>query len=204
LYTISSVKPKATISDRAGLPEVFSYTAARSAGISAERLYSYRDQGLIEQIGRGLYQWAGIAESDQDLLEIAYRTQRGTLCLITALARHELTDVIPARIDIAIPRGSRAPALRSPVDIHVFAAETFDLGREEIDAGHGLALGLYSAERCLVDLIRLRHREGAHVAWDAMRRWLRRRGSKPAGLLKMAAHFHGAERAVRHALEIVL
>jgi hypothetical protein len=117
--------------------------------------------------------------------------------LITALARHELTDVIQARIDIAIPRGSRAPTLRSPVDIHVFAAETFDLGREEIDAGHSLALGLYSAERC-------RHREGADVAWDALRRWLRRRGSKRAVLLKMAAHFHGAERAVRHALEIVL
>jgi hypothetical protein len=57
--------------------------------------------------------------------------------LTTASARHELTDVIQARIDIAIPRGSRAPALRSPVDIHFFAAETFDLGREKIDAGHG-------------------------------------------------------------------
>jgi hypothetical protein len=31
--------------------------------------------GSIEQIGRGLYQWAGIGESDQDLLEIAYRTR---------------------------------------------------------------------------------------------------------------------------------
>jgi hypothetical protein len=62
---------------------------------------------------------------------------------------------------------------------------------------------VYSAERFLVDLIRLRHREGADVAWDALRRWLRRRGSKPAGLLKMAVHFHGVERAVRHALEIV-
>jgi hypothetical protein len=56
--------------------------------------------------------------------------------------------------------------LRSPVDIHVFAAETFDLGREEIDAGHGIALGLYSAEQSLVDLIRLRHR--ASVKIDAV------------------------------------
>ena len=74
------------------------------------------------------------------------------------------------------------------------------VGSIKIDAGHGLALALYSAERCLVDLIRLRHREGADVAWDA----LRRRTSKPAGLLKMATHFHGAERAVRLGLEIVL
>jgi hypothetical protein len=36
-----------------------------------------------------------------------------------------LTDNIPARIDVAIPRGSRVPTLRSPVDIHVFARNTF-------------------------------------------------------------------------------
>jgi hypothetical protein len=71
-------------------------------------------------------------------------------------------------VDVVATRPPSNSVLRrprtSPVDIHVFAAETFDLGREEIDAGHGLALGLYSAERCLVDLIRLRHREGADVA----------------------------------------
>jgi len=38
----------------------------------------------------------------------------------------------------------------------------------------------------------------------ALRRWLRRKGAKPASLLAMAKHFHGAELAVRHALEIVL
>lgn len=190
--------------DRAGLPAVFSYTAARAAGISAERLYSYRDRGLIRQIGRGLYQWASVSAADQNLLEIAHRAPRATLCLITALARHGLTDAIPARVDIAIPRGSRAPALRSPVDIHFFATDTFKLGREKLDVADGATVGLYSAERSLIDLIRLRHREGADVAWDALRRWLRRRGSNPAGLLKMAKHFHGAERAVRHALEIVL
>ena len=73
-------------------------------------------RSCIEQIGRGLYQWAGTEESGQNLLEIAYRTQRGTLCLSTALARHELTDVIPARIDIAIPRGSRPMSLHERRD----------------------------------------------------------------------------------------
>ena len=67
----------------------------------------------------------GLFSSTVDILGLAhsdiFELGRGEL----ALARHELTDVIPARIDIAIPRGGRAPALRSPVDIHVFAAETF-------------------------------------------------------------------------------
>ena len=205
LYTISSVKSKTLpVAHRAGLPPVFSYTAARAAGISAERLYSYRDQGLIQQIGRGLYQWVGASEADQNLLEIAHRAPRSTLCLVTALARHGLTDEIPNLIDVAIPRGNRPPSLQSPVNIHVFAVKTFGLGRETIDIDDGSSIGLYSAERSLVDAIRLRHREGSDVAWQALRRWLRCRGSKPATLLKIAEHFHGAERAVRNALEVVL
>jgi predicted transcriptional regulator of viral defense system len=198
------VKPRTTFPDRAGLPAVFRYTDARTAGISAERLYSYRDLGVVRQIGRGLYRWAGTPDGDLDLLEIAHRAPRGTLCLVTALARHGLTDIIPARIDVAIPRGSRVPSLRAPADVHVFARNTFNLGREQLAIGDGSSVGLYSAERSLIDVIRLRYREGPDVAWEALRRWLRRRGSKPAVLLKMAKQFHGAERAVRNALEVAL
>jgi predicted transcriptional regulator of viral defense system len=198
------MRSKVSPPNREGLPPVFTYTAARAAGISAERLYAYRSKGLIEQVARGLYRWSDTPQLDQDLLEVAYRAPQGTLCLLTALARHNLTDVIPDRIDVAIPRGTRIPALRSVISVHVFAKNTFELGRDEIDIGEGLKVGLYSAERSLVDVIRLRHREGADVAWEALRRWLRRRGAKPAGLIEIAKHFRGAERAVRNALEIVL
>jgi hypothetical protein len=53
-------------------------------------------------------------------------------------------------------------------------------------------------------MIRLRHREGTDIAWDALRRWLRRKGAKPAALIEMSKSLHGAGRAVRNALEIVL
>jgi predicted transcriptional regulator of viral defense system len=195
---------KATIPGRKALPPAFTYTQARAAGISAERLYAYRSQGLIDQVARGLYRWADAPQVDQDLLEIAHRAPSGTLCLVTALARHGLTDIIPSRIDIALPRGSRTPALRESIHVHVFARETFELGRDELSIGDGLSIGIYSPERTLVDVIRLRHQEGADVAWEALRRWIARKGSKPAALLAMAKHFRGAEKAVRSALEIVL
>ncbi len=85
-----------------------------AAGLSAERLYRYRDEGYLEQLGRGLYRRANAAPADHNLIEIAHRVPEGNLCLITALARHDLTDVIPDRIDVAIPRGRRIPALQSP------------------------------------------------------------------------------------------
>src|SRR5690349_22037986 len=159
---------KTPIPGSKALPLAFTYTQARAAGISAERLYAYRAKGLVNQIARGLYRWADAPEIDQDLLEIAHRAPRGTLCLVTALARHGLTDIIPPRIDIALPRGSRVPALRETIDVRVFARETFDLGREDLGIGDKLCIGIYSQERTLVDVIRLRHREGADVAWEAL------------------------------------
>ena len=63
-------------------------------------------------------------------MEIARRAPRATLCLVTALARHGLTDQMPARIDIALPRGERARIVTVPVTWHRFAAATFNVGRE--------------------------------------------------------------------------
>lgn len=189
----------------AGLPATFSYTEARAGGLSDRRLYALRDSGFIDQLGRGLFRRADAAEdADPDLLEIAYRAPRATLCLTTALARHGLTDAIPSRIDVAVPRGQRYARTQAPVSWHAFAADTFDIGREELTLTSEIAIGLYSAERCIVDAFRLRHLEGPEPAVEALRRWLRRRGAQPATLLAMARSFPKAEPALRGALEILL
>ena len=59
--------------------------------------------------------------------EAAYRVPRATLCLGAVLVRRGLSDAILDRLDMAILRGSRVPALRPIVGIHVFAKKTFDL-----------------------------------------------------------------------------
>jgi hypothetical protein len=46
--------------------------------------------------------------------------------------------MIPPRIDITFPRGSHVPTLRKSIDVHVFACETFDLGREVLAVGDKL------------------------------------------------------------------
>lgn len=189
----------------AGLPATFSYSWARAHGLSDRRLYALRDAGLIEQLGRGLFQRVdATGESDPDLIEIAHRAPRATLCLTTALARHGLTDTIPARIDAALPRGHRHPATQAPVSWHAFAVDTFDIGRNELALTEQLSIGLYNPQRCIIDSFRLRHLEGPEPAVEALRRWLRRRGSQPAELIATARAFPKAEPALRSALEILL
>lgn len=189
----------------ADLPVTFTYAQARRTGLSDRRLYRLRDAGLIEQIGRGLYQRADDKPTaDPDLTEIAHRAPHATLCLITALARHDLTDIIPARIDVALPRGHRHPQVQALVTWHSFAVDTFDLGRDELTLDGDLRIGLYQPERCIVDAFRLRHQEGSDIAVEALRRWLRQPQTQPSALLAMARSFPKAEPALRAALQVLL
>ncbi len=184
---------------------MFSYSRARAHGLSDRRLYALRDGGLIEQLGRGLFLKAdAVGDADPDLIEIAHRAPRATLCLTTALARHGLTDAIPARIDAALPRGHRHPATATPVSWHAFAADTFDIGREEFALTAQTSIGLYNPQRCIIDAFRC-------VTWKAPSRRSRRcvagyadAGSQPAELLAMARAFPKAEPGLRSALEILL
>jgi len=188
----------------AGLPPTFTYSQARRAGLDHRSLYALRDAGVLEVLGRGLYRRADADLVDPTLTEAAVRAPRATLCLTSALVFHDLSDAIPPAPHLALPRGTRFPALAGPVAWHGFAAPTFDLGRDMLDVGDDLQLGVYSAERAIVDAFRLRHLQGEDEAYEALRRWLRRRGSQPASLLAMATHFPRSLAPVRQALAILL
>jgi hypothetical protein len=189
---------------RRQLGDTFTYADAKQANVSHKRLYGLRDAGDIIALGGGVYRWADAAPANTDLIEIAERVPLATLCLETALARHGLIDAIPAAIDIAIPRGSRRPNLQSPARLHQFNAGTYELGRQTFDVGARRPIGIYSPERSLIDIVRLRHLEGSDVAWEALRRWLRTPGRSPAQLITLAANFPRAEAALRKALEVLL
>ena len=189
---------------RALVGDTFTYGQARRAGIGDMVIYRLRDASDIIALGGGVYRWADAPPADHDLIEIAERVPVATICLESALARHHLIDSIPALIDIAIPRDSTRPKLRAPVRLHHFAPGTFNLGREPLDIGDRKQICLYSPERTIVDVIRLRHHEGSDIAWEALRNWLDVPGRHPAQLLDLARHFRGAEKALRHAFEVLL
>lgn len=189
---------------RARLGDLFTYSEATSRGLSDRQLYALRDAGELVTLGRGLFRWADAPAADLDLIEMAERVPRATLCLETALARHDLIDTIPIATDVAIPRGANRPKLRASHRLHHFDRGTFDIGRNTIEVGARCPLGIYSAERSLIDMVRLRHDQGSDLAWEALRRWLTSRGSKPGQLVSMASQFKGAEAPLRAALEVLL
>jgi predicted transcriptional regulator of viral defense system len=186
------------------LPSVFSYSEARAQGYSDHALRRLRAEGAIELLSRGVYRRTDVATAEIELSEIVLRAPRATLCLTTALSRHDLTDTIPNTIDVALPHGTWLPTLSAPVTWHKFARATFEIGRETVRIDNH-RIGLYDAQRSIVDTFRLRHLEGYELAIDALKRWLRKRGSQPSALLAMAHRVDPrSEAALRRAMEIIL
>lgn len=186
------------------LPLSFTAATAVKAGVPRSRLRQLVKSGDLERFARGLYRRADGTLSDLDLVEIALRTPDATLCLETALAQHGLTDRIPAAIDVALPRNHRQPVTIAPVRWHRFQEDTFHLGREMVEVEPGLEIGRYSADRTLVDVFRLMHREGSDLAYEALRHWLRDHRGTPAELLRLARQFPHAEKLLRKTLEVLL
>lgn len=188
----------------AELPPVFRWSDAREVGMSDPAVYGLVADGRLERLSHGLYRRTDVDVFDLDLVVVAAAQPRATLCLTSALARHDLTDQIPARIDVALPRGTRRPTLDSPVHWHHFAVDTFELGRTVLGLDAGFEIGLYSAERSIVDAYRLRHLEGDELGRDALKAWLRRRGSQPSKLLEVASSFPKALGRLREDLRVLL
>ncbi|AYY15115.1 hypothetical protein EF847_00145 [Actinobacteria bacterium YIM 96077] len=182
-------------------PDTFRYSEGKQR-IGERQLRNLIARGHVTTLARGLYRksdWHG----DEDLIEIAAKSSRATICLRSALARHDLIDDIPAAIDIAVPRGAWTPKTTVAVRWHHFDLATFDIGREALTIDSGRGIGLYSAERSIVDVFRMRHLEGADLMNEALKRWLRK-GGQPSTLLRIAKAFPRAVTPLRQTLEILL
>jgi hypothetical protein len=183
------------------MPDTFRFSEALEH-INKRQFYNLLDRGRITPIARGLYRksdWHG----DEDLIEIASSARRATIALRSALARHDLIDDIPDTLDIALPRGTWAPRISTPVRWHRFDPNTFDIGRDTLDIGADREIGIYSAPRSIIDAYRLQHHEGIDLANEALKRWLRH-GGQPSELLRMARSFPHAQRALQQTLSILL
>lgn len=180
----------------------FTVDEALSFGISRRTLYRLVDRGVLDQLGPGVFQRGDVDHDDANLIDAVTRAPQATICLASALVHHDLVDLIPAKIDLAVPRGHHLPHGTPLISWHRFDAATFTLGRTTIEVkGARHPVGLYEPARAICDVFRLRGLEGYETGIEALRTWLGRRGSNPAELMSIAAQLPRAAGPVRTALE---
>jgi predicted transcriptional regulator of viral defense system len=179
-------------------------TDAVAAGIHRRTLYRMRDAGLLEKMSRGLYRLAGAPPlTNPDLVTVARKVPHGVICLISALAYHNLTTQIPHEIWLAIPTNSEPPKLEyPPVRTFRFGPRAFAEGIETrtIDK---LPVRIYSPEKTLADCFKYRNKIGLDTAVEALRTYKERGKINRDTLLRAAAACRVA-RVMRPYLEAVL
>jgi len=177
---------------------------ALRSGISRYVLYRWRDQGLIEQISRGLYRLATLPPiSNPDLVTVSLRFPNAVICLVSALSFHGITTQIPHAVSVAVPRNTRLPSLDSPpVRAYRFSGPSYNEGIDEhrID---GVTVRIYNPEKTLADCFKYRNKLGMDVVLEALKLY---RSSKQFNVSKLL-HYAGVcrvERAIRPYIETIL
>ena len=160
---------------------------ALALGLNRYQFYKLRDQGVIEPVSRGVYRLAELPPlRDPDLAAVATRFPRAVLCLVSALAWHDLTTQIPRRVDLAVARNARLPLLDyPPVHGYRFSGKRFTSGIERHDLD-GVGLQVYSPEKTLADCFAFRNNLGMDVVLEALDLYRKRQCPDYAQILAYA------------------
>lgn len=153
-------------------------------GITPYMLYALRDRGVVEPISRGIYRLTELPPlGDPDLVTVGLRYPNAVICLVSALAFHDITTQIPHEVSVAVPRDSRRPSLEDPpVRVHRFSKASYSVGIE-IHRIDGAAVKVYDREKTLADCFKFRNRIGMDIVLEALRLHRERNGLNLGPLL---------------------
>jgi len=156
-------------------------------GISRYMLYSLRDKRVIEQVSRGVYRLVELPPiSNPDLVTVGLRFPNAVICLVSALAYHEITTQVPHSVSVAVSRESRQPSLDyPPITVHRFSELAYraGIGEHQID---GVTVKIYSPEKTLADCFKFRNKIGMDVVLEALKLYKARKQFDLEALLKYA------------------
>jgi len=131
------------------------------------RLY---ERGILLRSSRGIYMAANAELSEkQTVVEVCKRIPRGTVCLLSALAMHELTTQAPFEVWLAIDRKDWLPQVKElPVRIVRFSGDALKSGIEHrvID---GVSIPVYNPAKTVADCFKYRNKIGLDVAIEALK-----------------------------------
>ena len=145
-------------------------------GLPREYLIRLHRQGKLNRSGRGIYTVpdANVTER-HSYAEVAKRIPAAVVCLLSALAFHEITTQSPPSVWIALRKGARKPVLPSPsLRIVRLSGPSLTEGIENHQV-EGVPVRAYSAAKTVADCFKFRNKIGLDVAIEALKDCLRQK-----------------------------
>lgn len=158
-----------------------------ASGATSTTVSRLERDGLIVRLARGLYQLPDAPlDVNHSLAEAAKLIPKGVVCLTSALAFHELTDQLPAKIWMAIGAKDWRPKTTYPP--MRFARFDDVRLREDVERHliNGVGVPVFSVARTVADLFRYRQTVGVNIALEGLREALRQKKTTPSEIATQA------------------
>jgi predicted transcriptional regulator of viral defense system len=159
----------------------------RAAGITAATVSRMEQDGEVVRLARGLYQLSNAPlDAQHSLAEAAKRIPKGVVCLVSALAFHDLTDQLPRRVWLAIGRKDWASKADESALRIVRFADTLLNDSVETHKIEGVVVKVFGVAKTIADCFRHRRTVGLAVAIEGLQEALRRRKATPGDIARHA------------------
>jgi predicted transcriptional regulator of viral defense system len=173
----------------------------RGEGIDAKTISRAVDEGIVERIGRGLYQQPDSPiDAAHALAEVSKKIPRGVIAMTSALAFHGLTDQMPRQVWVAIGKTHWEPVPTYPPTRIVRFEDKYLRQGVEQHIISGVTVPIYSAAKTLADLFRNPRLIDRSIAIEGLRAALDQRKARPAEIAD-AARAGGTWKVMRPYLE---
>lgn len=117
--------------------------------IHKSQIQLYINEGIIERVSQGLYMDAKLLKDEYYILQKRYPS--AIFSYNTALHILNMTNKIPSKIDITVPRNKR---VKGNYNIHHVSKNYYNIGIIESTSPLGNKIKIYNAERCICDILR--------------------------------------------------
>lgn len=160
------------------------------------------EEGLIEQVDRGIY--LSTDTFDDEFYRLQIRYSRGIYSHQTALYFHDLTDRTPHQYYMTFPNNYHSKTLKkSGITAFYTAKETLDIGKIQTNTQFGRTVTTYNPERTIVDLFRARNKLNQDIVKNALREYLDLKNRNLSLLMKYAKIFR-MEKILGERIEFLL
>ncbi len=145
-------------------------------GLPRGYLVRLHRQGKLNRPGRGIYTLpdANVTEH-HSYAAVAKRVPEAVICLLSALAFHEITTQSPASVWIALRKGARTPAVVSPTLRIVRLSGPSQTEGIEDHKIEGVHVRVYSAAKTVADCFKFRNKIGLDIAVESLNDCLRQK-----------------------------
>lgn len=161
-YTIlekGKVHPTSDLISRIGLSNAQSFRV----------LQRWQQERFVVKVGRGLYQLAEDNQHQNPWLAAQHLVPNGVICLVSALAFHELGTQSPPAVWVAVASNAwRKQSDYPPLEWVHMGKEALSSGME-VHVLEGGELRVFSIEKTIADCFKFRNRVGLDVALEALR-----------------------------------